>query len=72
MANSSIFLQPECGRYIHPEADRGLTLREGARLQGFPDSYLLNAPIHPKSTSIGNAVPPPVAQAIGESMKECL
>jgi len=30
---------PACGRFIHPSQDRGITLREAARLQTIPDWY---------------------------------
>lgn len=63
------FIQPECGRYIHPEADRPLTIREGARLQGFPDYFDFVKPqLRVKSRAIGNAVPVSLAKACGESI----
>lgn len=62
------FIQPECGRYIHPEAHRPLTIREGARLQGFPDSFKFSGSLRAKTKMIGNAVPSPLAKALGETL----
>lgn len=56
------------GRYGHPEQNRSLTLREGARLQGFPDSFLFFGTRYDIRYQIGNAVPPPLAKAVGEAV----
>jgi len=53
------------GRYGHPLRDRALTPREAARLQGFPDSYHFFGNRSDVRSQIGNAVPPPLAYAIG-------
>ncbi|KAG8646881.1 hypothetical protein MANES_09G037800v8 [Manihot esculenta] len=58
---------------LHPVQDRVLTIRENARLQGFPDCYKLYGPIKERSISlyryiqVGNAVAVPVATALGYS-----
>jgi DNA (cytosine-5)-methyltransferase 1 len=57
------------GRYAHPEQNRSLTLREGARLQGFPDEFRFLGTRHDVRYQIGNAVPPPLARAVGEAIK---
>ncbi len=62
------FLKPETGRYIHPVADRGLTLREGMRLQGFQDTFKMEGAIHECAAQIGNAVPIPLGWAIGREL----
>ncbi|MDF9828612.1 DNA (cytosine-5)-methyltransferase 1 [Ereboglobus sp. PH5-10] len=65
------------GRFGHPEQDRAISLREGAILQSFPQSYRFtepNKPIH-KSTIgrlIGNAVPVRLGYVIGRSFVEHL
>lgn len=64
------FLSPGRGRYIHPKERRGLTPHEGARLQGFPDSFSFvdAASRSSKKTLakvIGGAVPPPLGYAVG-------
>ena len=55
---------PASGRYSHPEQDRGLTIREVARLQSFPDGYLWNGSLGDAFKQIGEAVPPLLALAI--------
>lgn len=49
---------PSCGRFTHPEQNRGLSVREAALLQGFPASFLFEGPFDDKYKQIGNAVPP--------------
>jgi DNA (cytosine-5)-methyltransferase 1 len=56
------------GRYGHPEQNRSLTLREGARLQGFPDCFRFYGTRHDVRLQIGNAVPPPVSAAAANSV----
>lgn len=53
------------GRYGHPLQDRPLTPREAARLQGFPDSFVFLGNRGDVRSQIGNAVPPPLAEAVG-------
>lgn len=60
------FFKPEKGRYLHPEADRAITHFEAARLQGFPDDFLWCGSKVAIARQIGNAVPVPLAQAVGE------
>jgi DNA (cytosine-5)-methyltransferase 1 len=52
---------PSKGRFIHPEDDRAITLREAAMLQGFPRTYKFISAfgMHANSLMIGNALPPP-------------
>ncbi len=49
---------PASGRFCHPEQNRGLSIREGALLQGFPSSYKFHGTLDPCFRQIGNAVPP--------------
>jgi DNA (cytosine-5)-methyltransferase 1 len=56
------------GRFTHPEQDRGLTVREASRLQGFPDSFAFEGSFDDKFRQIGEAVPPPMAAAIALSV----
>lgn len=60
------------GRYGHPEQHRPLTLREGARLQGFPDWFTFVGTRHDMRRQIGNAVPPPLAKAAGLAIARSL
>ena len=61
------------GRFGHPEQDRALSLREGARLQGFPDSCRFigpGQPLHKRllGRMIGNAVPVDMAGHLGKTV----
>lgn len=57
------------GRFVHPEEDRALSLREGASLQSFPKSYkFLGSTIASVARIIGNAVPPEYAKRIGKAI----
>ncbi|WOK98331.1 DNA (cytosine-5)-methyltransferase 1B-like [Canna indica] len=60
------------GMCFHPDQDRILTVRECARSQGFPDSYRFAGNIQNKHRQIGNAVPPPLAYALGRKLKEAV
>ncbi|KAJ8420644.1 LOW QUALITY PROTEIN: hypothetical protein Cgig2_031998 [Carnegiea gigantea] len=53
---------------LHPMQDRVLTIRENARLQGFPDFYQLKGPVKERYIQVGNAVAVPVARALGYSL----
>lgn len=67
------FYKPEKGRYLHPTDHRSITLREGARLQSFPDDFKIcgTARVH-VGRQIGNAVPPLLAEAIAEEVVNSL
>ncbi|MFI5494398.1 DNA cytosine methyltransferase [Actinoplanes sp. NPDC051859] len=58
------FLKPEKGRYLHPEAHRSITVREGARLQTFPDSFTFTGSTFQIVKQIGNAVPVELARNV--------
>lgn len=52
---------PASGRYTHPVQDRGLTAREAARLQSFPDEFVFSGKMDDVYRQIGEAVPPLLA-----------
>lgn len=65
------FLSPGRGRFTHPTRARGLTLHEGARLQGFPDDFQFcgrrgqSVPRQRLAHLIGDAVPPQLGYVTG-------
>ena len=52
------------GCYTHPRSNRALTVRVGARLQGFPDTYRIFGPKNSQYRQVGNAVPPMAMAAL--------
>jgi DNA (cytosine-5)-methyltransferase 1 len=68
------FYKPEKGRYLHPSADRPITVREAARLMSFPDDFALPEEQSMSSVArqIGNAVPPLLARRIAETLAQTL
>ena len=63
------FNEATTGAFIHPHQPRTLTLREAARLQSFPDTFLFSGSQSQVRQQIGNAVPPLLAQAVGEALR---
>ena len=57
---------------IHYDEPRQLTVREAARLQGFPDSWVFSGAKTVQGRQVGNAVPPPLAYAIGLAIRGAL
>jgi DNA (cytosine-5)-methyltransferase 1 len=58
--------------YIHPRQNRTLTVREAARLQTFPDRFRFAGPPSVAFRQIGNAVPPAVAEWLGQAIRASL
>lgn len=59
---------------VHPNQHRCTTTRERARAQGFPDTFIFPADQSPRKCrkQIGNAVPPPLAAALGGMLVEAM
>lgn len=66
------FACPSSSRCIHPRDSRAMSIREGARLQSFPDDYKFYGSDGMKRLEIGNAVPPLLSIAIAKQMLEAL
>lgn len=60
--------KPSGTRCIHPTQHRGLTAREGARLQGFPDTFHFSGGVTSQRLQIANAVSPILAKQIGKTL----
>ena len=58
----------DCNMYIHPREARGLSPREAARVQTFPDDYIFTGAQNTWYAQIGNAVPVKLAKAIGDGI----
>jgi DNA (cytosine-5)-methyltransferase 1 len=57
------------GRYVHPTANRVITLREGARIQGVPDSWLFDGVRAHVAEQIGNGVPLHLGRAVAGAIR---
>jgi DNA (cytosine-5)-methyltransferase 1 len=66
------FRDPKSGEYTHPEQDRTITIREAARLQGFPDRFVFYGYRSSQYEQVGNAVPVQLAQAVAAEVRRCL
>ena len=65
---------PSKGRFLHPEEDRAITIREAALLQGFSPNYKFPTDNNKSALAllIGNALPPPFIEAHGRSILRAL
>ena len=63
---------PYWGAFIHPEQNRVISVREAARAQSFPDCVKFFGGLTSQYTQVGNAVPPMLGRAIGESLLKCI
>lgn len=59
----------DCNMYIHPTQARGLTPREQARVQSYPDDYFFRGAYTKTYMQIGNSVPPLLGRAIAHVIK---
>jgi DNA (cytosine-5)-methyltransferase 1 len=60
----------DCNMYIHPTQARGLTPREAARIQSYPDDYYFRGAYTKTYMQIGNSVPPLLGRAIASCIKK--
>lgn len=59
---------PHWGAFIHYDQDRSFTVREAARIQSFPDHFVFTGSLAEQFAQVGNAVPPMLAKAVGNSI----
>ncbi len=57
---------------VHPTQQRGLSVREAARLQSFPDYFVFQGPLIGQQQQVANAVPPLLAKAVARCVKKML
>jgi len=57
-------INPSKGRFVHPTEPHGITLRQAARLQTFPDWFLFAGGLMAGGCQVGNAVPVEMARAM--------
>jgi DNA (cytosine-5)-methyltransferase 1 len=62
------FNNPTAGCFVHPWEDRVLSIREGARLQSFPDDYRFMGGTESRYRQVGNAVPPLLARVLATAL----
>jgi DNA (cytosine-5)-methyltransferase 1 len=65
---TTFFQNAGSGRFIHYSQPRTLTIREAARLQGFSDNFVFYGSLEDQMQLVGNAVPLPLAEAIGKQI----
>ena len=58
--------------WVHPTLDRAISVREAARLQTFPDSFVFCGTKDKQYQQVGNAVPPIMAKAIAKKIAKLL
>lgn len=58
--------------FLHPSEDRGFTVREAARIQGFPDSFVFHGSEAEQYRMVGNAVPPPLAKCLATFIRDAI
>lgn len=69
---TTFFSNPGSGRFWHPTENRALTLREAARIQGFPDSFMFLPPFSRSAELVGNALDSSISSITYRVIRDCL
>ena len=62
-------INPSKGRFVHPTEHHGITLRQAARIQTFPDEFVFDGGLMAAGEQIGNAVPVELARILVNHLK---
>ena len=57
-------INPSKGRFVHPIENHGITVRQAARIQGFPEDFVFHGGLTASGAQIGNAVPIKLAKIL--------
>jgi DNA (cytosine-5)-methyltransferase 1 len=65
-------INPSKGRFVHPTQHHGITVRQAARIQTFPDDFLFKGGLMAAGMQIGNAVPVQLGEILIRSLRPFL
>jgi len=65
-------VNPSKGRFVHPTLHHGITLRQAARLQTFPDWFVFEGGLMAGGVQVGNAVPVDMAAALLSPLRDAV
>jgi DNA (cytosine-5)-methyltransferase 1 len=65
-------INPSKGRFVHPTLHHGITVRQAARIQTFPDDFVFEGGLMAAGKQVGNAVPVKLAQKLIEHLRPLL